>query len=317
MQNERDNLNGIFQRIFTGTATDEEKGRIARWLSTLNLHQQDLSFQEVEARRLEFQKKFQKNQFERSQRRQILRFPGWAVTAAAAMFLLATCIFFYVYRLNSTKEIVYLNIETHPGERKLIALQDGSKITLNNSSRLRYPTNFSGNTREVFLEGEAFFEVVHQKEKPFIVRAGKLHIQVLGTSFDVSNYTSDFRANVSVSTGKVGVIAGDHKKSHLLTPGQQISYNKVTGKINTSDLNPLGIAGWLRGELIFKNEQLIHICQGLERWYDVRITIKKHALIEQKVSIDQKNESLENVLRMLSIAVGFQYEIKGKEVNIW
>lgn len=316
MQNEQNSLKTIFQRIFTGTASRKEKKRIARWLSDLDISERELTFDEVERQRLQFQVNFQQHINNQPREKAMFRFSTWISVAAAAIIIITTGMFFLM-RPQRDKEISYTIAFAGAGERKIVTLADGSKITLNNLSRIKFPQVFTDSIREVYLEGEAFFQVAHNKKKPFIVKTGKLRVQVLGTSFDIRNYRDEDKIDVTVSTGKVGVVASGKKEYNMLTPGQQLSYDRTTGRMDQSDVVSEDYSSWQHGELIFRNEPLEVICKRLERWYGVKIAIRKPALKSRKISLEQKNENLQNVLKMLAIVGGFKYEINDKDVSIW
>ena len=144
-----------------------------------------------------------------------------------------------------------------------------------------------------------------------------MKVQVLGTSFNIRNYREDLKAEVTVATGKVGVMAKGSTGSWTLTPGQQLGYYIQNGDAEQLNVNPEDFSSWQKGALIFKNERLEDICKRLEKWYGVKITIQTPALKSKRISLKQNNESLQTVLKMLGMAGGFKYEIADKNVKIW
>ncbi|WP_246001627.1 FecR family protein [Mucilaginibacter gracilis] len=224
-------------------------------------------------------------------------------------------------QLYSAKDlhITYTTISTKAGERKTVILPDSTHISLNNVSAIRFADNFDGKTRAVTLTGEAFFEVRHDATRPFIVSTGQLHIQVLGTSFDVRAFPDEAQAKVTVASGKVGVYSTQHKTAtQMLLPGQQLTYNGTTATYSTSQVNPDDQHAWQQGILILKSENLREIARQLERWYNVRISIPDTRLQQEQFNIKQNNESLDHVLASLSLSGdGFHYRIKGRQVQIW
>lgn len=313
MQKEPHNLSSLFQRIFAGTATQKEKEQISGWLSKLDVSDHQLSDEEIEQRRLQFQKTFHERLDNSFTRRRRLRLSVW-LPATAAVILLTIGLLF-LKNTSTPPKIAFVEAATLSGERKIITLSDGTTITLNNASKLKFPQEFTGNRREVYLDGEAFFEVKHDAAKPFIVHTGLLKVNVLGTSFDVQNYAADHKIEVTVATGKVGVLAPG-KDSRMLLPGQKLSYNPETKELQQSKVNPDDYTGWQQGDLIFRDESLAAICQQLERWYGVRIEIKSSTLKNKRISLEQKNESLQNVMKMLGMVGRFNYKITGKNVQI-
>jgi len=308
-------LNKLFKRISAGSADKDEKKRYARWLADLDISSEAPSYAYMEEKRLELQARFQLHHSGLVPRK--FKLAQWLPAAAAAVFLLMASLWLLVPAPPAKIAIRYTASSTAAGERKIITLSDGSKITLNNSSHLKFPNVFPSDLREVFLEGEGFFEIVHNAKKPFIVRTGKLKIQVLGTSFDVRHYKSDLNMEVTVATGKVGVNATGNKGTWMLLPGKQLKYNSLTGKVLQVNVNTDDYTGWQKGQLIFKDERLESVCKQLERWYGVTLTIKTAALKNKRINMKQDNESLQKVLKMMGMVTGFEYKIEGKLVQIW
>lgn len=318
MQNRR-KLTAAFRRLFHKGADRQEKEFFARWFSHLDLSEGKIFRNEAEEREIEetIEQNLYDHFFPKPARTGIFRFPSWLpATAAAVLFILAGSLWFMQARKISGK-VVFSESSTSTGERKFLTLSDGSKITLSNSSRIKFPQVFADSIREVFLEGEGFFDIVHNKAKPFVVRSGKLNIQVLGTSFNVRHYANDKTIDVVVATGKVGVNAKGSKETWMLTPGNLLAYNPVTGEAAECLVNPADYTGWQKGELTFNNEPLEKICKRLERWYGVTIIIKDPSLKIKPVRLKLKNESLQTVLKMLGMVGGFKYEIKERTVQVW
>lgn len=168
----------------------------------------------------------------------------------------------------------------------MVPLSDGSKVKINSGSKLIYPKLFdSGNTREVSLVGEAFFEVAHDKEKPFIVRSGQLVTRVLGTSFTVKAYPTEDIA-VTVATGKVrvakaqeGNLSGERDQGAesaplILTPNEQAVYSLTGRDIQKQQVASKDYTGWSKGILRFGNVRLEEAILRLSRWYRVDFQFK-------------------------------------------
>jgi transmembrane sensor len=318
MQN-RKKFTASFRRLFRKGAGRQEKELFAHWFSRLDLSEGKIFRDEEEEQALE--KKMEQNLYDHffnsSAPAKIFRIPSWLPAAAAAVLIVVAGLGWFISVQKTVPQSILAESFTHTGERKIITLPDGSKITLNNSSRLKFPQSFSRKMREVFLDGEAFFEVAHDKNRPFIVRAGKLNVQVLGTSFNIRHYDTDKTIDVVVATGRVGIHAKNIKNSLMLTPGNRLTYNPLTGETEESTVNPVDYTAWQKGKLVFNNERLENICKQLQRWYGVRITIKTELLKNKRISLKQNNESLQTVLKVLAMTGDFKYEIKGKAVQIW
>ncbi len=208
---------------------------------------------------------------------------------------------------------------TDNGERTIISLEDGTKIWLNVASTIRYPESFKGKTnREVYLEGEAFFDVAKNKAQPFIVRTQAVQISVLGTTFNVKSYQKDDQIQTALITGKVTIKSmEDEPKVVTLSPNQVATYHKDSKRIvlnNETDTHAL--AGWKDGRLIFDNRPLSEIITALERWYDVRIRVEDEHALRCHFSAKIENLSLKEVLELFKASDGIDYEINGHEVSI-
>ncbi|RYZ94255.1 MAG: hypothetical protein EOP47_28175, partial [Sphingobacteriaceae bacterium] len=153
----------------------------------------------------------------------------WLVAASLITVLVMVWVGRYTI-LNYLSPVQTLEVAAANGSVSSIVLTDGTKIWLNGGSKLKYPNTFRGDRREVSVEGEAFFDVTHDADKPFIVRSGEISTQVLGTSFNVKAYADEHLLKVNVVSGKVGVLpsgnSGIDFKTIFLTPDQGVVYNK-------------------------------------------------------------------------------------------
>lgn len=236
---------------------------------------------------------------------------------AASVFIVAG----FTFLISKTKDRravqpEYAQTITPVGSIKQINLPDGSVVFLNAASTLKYPVNFKGSSRDVYLKGEAFFDIHHDAKHPFHVHSGQLNVTVLGTSFNVKAYTGDLFTKVEVATGKVGVLNG-RGKVYMLLPGEEMAVNNVTGAVMLDHMAVKDIAAWQSGEIICKNETLENISRQLTRWYGAKFIFKNKATAQIRLNVRQKYDTLGNVLKSLSIAGGFHYAIAGNTVTIW
>ncbi len=246
-----------------------------------------------------------------------LKFPMPLRGVAAALFLIGLGAWWFVLsRPNAENATVFYETATVAGERKVVTMIDGTKIFLNNTSKVKYAKNYSGKSRMVYLEGEAFFDVVHNRDKPFIVASGQLKIHVLGTSFNVKAYSYDPKIAVTVSTGRVGVVQKGKKQAWMLIPGDQLSYNKENGSALYSKVKADDYTGWTSGQLIFNNERMDTICSQLEKSYGVHFNIKNPDINSKRINLKINNENIGTIVKMLSLTGKFNYTIKDKEITI-
>lgn len=217
-------------------------------------------------------------------------------------------------------QVTYQEFVNTTGQQAQITLTDGSRIWLNVDSRVKYPEKFTGNERNVYLTGEALFEVTKDPGKPFRVHTQHLMTTVLGTSFQVRAYHDDKLAQVTVVTGKVAVQAMDSSgqtgKHYLLHPRQQVVLNKETRQMQQDSTDLTEAAALKNGELYLRDLSLGEIARRLERWYGVQISFEQEALQACAFSATFKRCPLRNVLDRLQLTAGFRYEINGKLVKI-
>jgi ferric-dicitrate binding protein FerR (iron transport regulator) len=172
------------------------------------------------------------------------------------------------------------------GQRGQIILPDGTKVWINADSRLRYPVQFNVHSREVYLEGEAFFEVAHNKHKPFFVHTTSIDIKVLGTHFNVMSYPDDSKVETTVAEGCVSVSgkllshsAGTAPQKELkLLPNKKATFIKDKGAFDLKKVDAQNYTSWKDGNLCFREESLMDIAKKLERHFDVEITLKRPEL---------------------------------------
>eukprot|EP01133_Synstelium_polycarpum_P002884 gene2884-3310_t len=252
------------------------------------------------------------------QRIQVLKYLKYA--AILALFILGIAYTWVQHQKADLKMLALMKETSNPNGKLLkITLGDSTTITLNAASKLKYPARFSGKTREVYLEGEAFFEVAHDTAHPFIVHTSKVKVCVLGTSFNISSYREDKSTSVTVATGKVGVLTNNNKagKTFMLLPGDQLIYHHVNEQIRQSKVDLNEISAWQSGMLICHDQTLLEVSHRIERWYDVKISFRRKEAGLLRLNLKQKNDRLENVMKTLKFAAGIHYEINGKQITIW
>ena len=165
---------------------------------------------------------------------------------------------------ESVPEVIN-TVQTFTGMEYMLTLSDGTKVFLNAETKLSFPTRFTGERREVELEGEAYFEVSKDAVHPFIVKTGKVDVRVLGTSFNVRSYNNENDVATTLVSGKV--VVSDGKASEEIQPGEQAIYMKETGKMEIKNVDVSLYTAWHGGKFIFKNETLEEMLSYLSRWY--------------------------------------------------
>lgn len=249
----------------------------------------------------------------RTPRLVIVRKAGYWAAAAITLLLIAVAAWRFAGTSGITNaDIEYAEIATSYGETKEIRLADGTSVTLNSCSRLQYPLEFQGDTRQVRLSGEAFFAVARNEDAPFIVSCSGMAITVLGTEFDVKAYESDMTAAVSVQSGKVRVELNDAVMN--LHADQQLTYDNRTHDFDRSSENRL-VAAWRNGELTFNRSHMADVAAELERTFNCRITFRDGVIPDNRITGTHRRSDLDDVLRSLEYISGIHYS-KGNNGEI-
>ncbi|SEJ14151.1 FecR family protein [Dyadobacter sp. SG02] len=239
---------------------------------------------------------------------------------AAAGILLATGLgYFLVNKEQNARNMPRVAMETRISAKDIVSVElpDGTQVWLNKNSKLEYPKAFEGDERQVYLQGEAFFEVVPNPEKPFIVKSDRISTRVLGTSFDVKAYNGDETASVSVATGKVEVSKeieeGEPVRITQLTPEQELVINTEKDETYINIVSVANIAPWHLGQLVFRDNTYDEVMQSLQERFGKRIVFKSSIGKCRVMASFNSNASLNDVLKLLSMSNSFDYVI-GKEV---
>lgn len=273
---------------------------------------------------------------ERASRKESKHFRMWMAVAAAVVLMVASVFvltmrapdqtphILQTYGLNDSQPVVTDSTELRinpRGQKSVMLLEDGTKVWLNADSKLTYPTNFSTHSvREVYLEGEAFFDVVKNPEKPFIVHTSALDIRVLGTSFNVKSYADDSRIETTLVEGKVEIDkvrdparAG---RKVILEPNQKATFSKESDKIKVNDVAAAEVVAWKNDRLVFKAEPFRDVVKQLERWYNVRIHIEDSEYEACPLTASIEKESLEEILDFLAVTHKISFAISGSDVYV-
>lgn len=199
-------------------------------------------------------------------------------------------------------------IYTKPGTRTMLTLPDGTKVWLNDGTLFKYPESFSGNQREVFVDGEAFFDVTTNSKKPFVVDNPIMKTIVTGTQFNLYAYADDQYFEATLLEGKIHL---DGRAGKIeLDPGQQIQFDAASKQLLKQKVNPENAAAWVDGKLVMHDERLDLAVKKLSRWYNVDISINSPNLKSYELTCTLENEKLEQCLELITRALSIQYRIK-------
>lgn len=208
------------------------------------------------------------------------------------------------HAVRTADSLVFNTLEIPRGGAYSLQLADGTKVMLNSDSRLRFPQAFSGETREVYLEGEGFFEVAKNAAKPFIVHCEKYDVRVLGTTFNISAYRNDPVSMTTLVEGRVNIECGAF--AVVLTPGLMAS---VTGSgVSTREVNVDSYISWTKDQFSFSEERLEDLLKKISRWYDVDFVFDDPRIKDYKFSgFIPRYESVMNLFEILEQAAGVSF----------
>lgn len=234
---------------------------------------------------------------------------------AAVIALLFTSSFgiYSLFETPDTQQIITANVK--PGSKSEITLPDGTKVQLNGATTITYDIDNS-RQRLVRLSGEAFFNVAKNPDCPFRVIANDLQIEVLGTSFNVNTYKKDI-IETSLLTGRIKISGGLLPQEYILTPGEKATYSSTDKVLKITKADVHVDTGWCDDYLIFDSEPLTDVIEKIERWYGVEIELKCPQIEQDRLSGSFRHESIQNVIRSLSLQYGFKYEIHKDKITIY
>jgi ferric-dicitrate binding protein FerR (iron transport regulator) len=228
-----------------------------------------------------------------------------------------------VYEEGEDLKLVYYTLSVPNGKQFNIVLSDGTDVHLNSGSSIRYPINFiKGQQRQVFLTGEAFFDVAHDQKHPFIVNAQDLAIRVYGTKFNVSNYPEYRDTEVVLVDGSVSLresnLGTGAREEVFLKPGFMGVFNKADNNISQEEVNTANYTSWMNGNLVFRNTSFENIIQKLERHYNVVIINNNKKLASEtfNATIETKLETIEQVFNYFNKVYEIEYKIIENKIII-
>lgn len=212
-------------------------------------------------------------------------------------------------------EVVYHTLTVPYGKKLKLVLSDGTKAHLNSGTTIKYPTNFLPNTnREVFITGEAFFEVVSDARRPFIVSTNELEVKVLGTKFNVTSYPEDEYVRTVLVEGSVSISTGSDETT--LKPEYQALWFKENNNVTVEETETSQFTAWIDGRIVFRHMPFNNIVKKLERHYNVSIISNNEKLNTETFTASFDVETIEQVLEAFNKNYSITYTIKDNEIII-
>ena len=252
------------------------------------------------------------------------KFIPYFVAAAAALALLIVIPISYKAGLNTGEEriasIEWVELSVPYGEKETVTLSDGTVLHLNSGSRLTYPASFSGDSRIVFMDGEAYLDVAKDPEHPFIIKSQSIDIKVLGTSFNFKNFARERTAELLLMEGSVeaSVSIPDDTRTVRLRPGDKMQYNRENGNLDIARFNPNGYKAFYEdNSLHFFDMEMSDIALELSRRFNCEIVVLDEALASRRYfSIFTNNETLDQILAVMSSDGKMRVRHSGKTIYL-
>lgn len=305
----------LFEKYLAGNATAEERETLLRqlhadeqlggWLRA------DIEFAEGGMPE-PIRERILNNVYARTQRPLISR-RCWSIAAVMLILIISGALGWTLFGIqnqnlksqisdNPIRDIV---VTTGMGEHSRVSLPDGTALTLNAQTTVRY--NLADGKRQVSIDGEAFFEVARDPEHPFVVSADGMTVTCLGTSFDVRNYSDESNASVVLRDGKVRVNARDADLT--MEPGSRVLMDRQTLALSKHTVTPSDYTAWLNGEIKFNNQTLEEIAAELSRNYNIDLVITSDELKQERFNGYLGRSSLRNILDVLCLASDMSYHV--------
>lgn len=251
------------------------------------------------------------SRIEKRRNRHVLRY---LTAACIACFVLLGG---YWYISTSTNERQWKEIVTAKGIKETITLPDGTAVTLNGGSTFRYPEKFTGNARNVELEGEGYFDVITNKKAPFIVKTEKIDIRVLGTKFNLKAYQEDETIEAILEEGHIQMIGKDMDRTMDMKPGEYVLFDKQNKAFSKSHIDATKASWWKSGKFNFHSMLFADICKTLERNFGFTFIIQNEDIKNKVFSAEfEKGEKVKDILHILSISYPYQFDIQDKTITI-
>ena len=213
--------------------------------------------------------------------------------------------------LNASQKTVLNEVTAAFGTRSAVMLSDGSKVWLNAGSSMLYPDRFTKNTREVFLRGEAYFEVKSDPSNPFIVRSKDMDVRATGTEFNVCTTSKDKVFEVVLVSGKVSVSRTHHDEKPVIIsemiPSQYMVYDSISGKVDIKVEDTYKFIAWKDGKLVFRNDPLSDVMEKIGYFYNVDIELRGDELKNYPYRATLEQETISEILKLLKHSSPIDY----------
>ncbi len=325
MEQEKFDIDDLITNYLLGNISTEENSELNNWLNSSIENQRYFSEQKNLWELFEMHKKMQtideQKAFQKISRK-INKSPNIGLSvyfqrvAAILLFpLIAIAAFYYSKRTIDHVQIAQVTntVETPLGMRSSLILPDSTKVWLNAGSKISFPVVFSNQSREVSLSGEAYFEVKKNKKWPFVVFTKNVNVVVTGTTFNCNAYPENDQVQTVLVEGEVYLSNSSRTVLKQMNAGELAVYNKSNGQFIKKKTDLQKYIAWKNGKLMFRDDKMDKVVEKLERWYNVDFVIADKEIASYVYTATFVDESLDQVLKMLSISAPIRYTISDRK----
>lgn len=300
---DREYIENMIARFLNGYCTEAELQELKTWMEASPENKKEYLFmkdiwdssispKENTEEQLSI---FYKNQYEKTRKSRML-WIGYS-TAVAAILMIALAISVLIPQKHANQPESFQVFSVPLGSRSKVLLADGTEVSLNSGSELKYSSNFSSGNRVVELSGEGYFEVKSDEEHPFLVKTKDFDVKVTGTQFNVCAYDENNYTSTTLAEGKIELQIDGSNQNFEITPGEKFELERKTRKYTLRNADIESEIAWKDGEFIFRNIPFPDLLQRLERWYDVKLNYSDAGL--QKFNFTGRFKNQETIWQVL------------------
>ena len=320
----------IINKYLTGQCSEEELVEVNAWMKESEENARQLFRMEEIYHLGKFNQYADRKQMARAEKQlykkldeekrkqnKILRMHRWMKYAAmiAVILVIGGGSGYWLYQNGNNQHMMVA--VANEGIVKEIILPDGTKVWLNNLATLKYPREFSEKARNVYLDGEAYFEVTKNRHKPFTVQSDAMRVRVLGTTFNFKCDKNYQIAEVTLIEGEIEVKGNKEEGQIILAPGQRAELNKNNGRLTVKQVDAKMDAVWHDNLITFQKADIFTISKALERFYDIKIILSPDMRADKTYSgVLKKKSTIESVLKSLQNSISIDYKIVGNNIFI-
>ena len=320
----------IINKYLTGQCSEEELVEVNAWMKESEENARQLFRMEEIYHLGKFNQYADRKQMARAEKQlykkldeekrkqnKILRMHRWMKYAAmiAVILVIGGGSGYWLYQNGNNQHMMVAVADE--GIVKEIILPDGTKVWLNNLATLKYPREFSEKARNVYLDGEAYFEVTKNRHKPFTVQSDAMRVRVLGTTFNFKCDKNYQIAEVTLIEGEIEVKGNKEEGQIILAPGQRAELNKNNGRLTVKQVDAKMDAVWHDNLIPFQKADIFTISKALERFYDIKIILSPDMRADKTYSgVLKKKSTIESVLKSLQNSISIDYKIVGNNIFI-